>query len=185
MTVFDTKSRQFVLARRNGQVQTTLSADELVRFAATELAQAQKADNELVRFAADPHFTESYAADTGHLSLTSAVWDYHVETRHVDDLELLKRYGEFANWFTYLNVLVRPLPPAVRLELNRVLDKHSCLPERVVVQIKRDDQVVVEQHSRHELIMPLRENELQRIRVWEEQQADYPAVEFAAYRAGL
>ena len=166
-------------------MQTSLSADELIRFAAAEQAQALNAKNDLARFAADPKFTETFDAESGHLSLTSPVWDYFVETRRVEDREMLKRYGEFANWFTYLNALFRPLPPAVRLELNGVLDRHGCLPERVVVQIKRNDRVVVEQQSRHELIAPIGEKELQRVRDWEQEQADYRLVEFPVYRAGL
>jgi hypothetical protein len=185
VTVFDTTTRRFVLAHPNRQVQTSLPADELIRFAAAELAKAKLTDNALVRFAAEPKFVESFDAASGRLSLTSPVWDYHVETQRVDDREMLKRYSEFANWFTYLNVLFRPLPPAVRLELNRVLDQHGCLPVRVVAQIKRDERVVVEQQSRHKLVAPAGAAERDRVRQWEAELADYRLVEFPAYRAGL
>jgi hypothetical protein len=95
---------------------------------------------------------------------------------------MLKRYTEFANWYTYLNALFRPLPPGVRLELNRVLDQRHCLPERVVVRIKQRGKVVVEQQSRHQLISPLTPRELAQITAWQQEQSDFRSVDFATYR---
>jgi hypothetical protein len=182
VTVFDRKSRTFTLAQCDAQIQTVLSANELVRFAATQQAEAQQSDNELVRFAADPTFAESFDADSGRLTLTSPWWDYRVATRKYDDERMRRSYAEFANWYTYLNSLFRPLPPAVRLKLNEALDQRQCLPEHVVVQIKRDGEVVMRQESRHELIAPLGERELARISAWQQQRGDLRTVDFATYR---
>jgi hypothetical protein len=183
VTVLDTKTLRFVLARRDEQIQTVLSTEELVRFAATQTAEAQQSDNDLVRFAGNPTFVESFDAESGRLTLTSPLWDYRVETRRMDDQEMLRRYAEFATWYTYLNAVFRPLPPGVRLELNAALDRHHCLPEHVVVRIKRNGKVVVEQQSRHELISPLGKRERSQIATWQQEQADFRSVDFATYRA--
>jgi hypothetical protein len=182
VSVLDTKTRQFQLARPESRVQTSLPADELIRFAATEQTRALQSDNELVRFAADPQFRESFDAAAERLSLTSPLWDYHVETQPIDDRELLRRYSEFAVWYTYLNTLFRPLPPAVRIELNRALDRHARLPRRVVVEIKRNAQTVVRQQSRHELITRLGPDEIQQIDDWERSQASFRTVDLSTYR---
>jgi hypothetical protein len=183
VSVLEVKNRQFQLARPDDRVQTLLSADELIRFAGAEQSKARESTNELVRFAADPQFHEAFDAASGRLSLTSPLWDYHVETQRIEDRELLRRYGEFATWYTYLNALFRPLPPAVRIELNRALDQRGCLPRRVVVEIKRNERVVVRQQSRHELITRLGPNELDQIDDWQHSQANCRSVDFTTYRA--
>jgi hypothetical protein len=183
ITVFDTLTRSFILAQPQYQLQTLLSADEVLHFAAAQQARAQQSRSELVRFTANPTFAESFDAATGRLSLTSPVWDYQVETQRLENREMLKRYIEFANWYTHLNALFRPVPPAVRLELNRLLDQHESIPLRVVVRIKRAGQVVVEQQSRHQLITPLGELELARLEQWERDRTSCRTVGFAEYRA--
>jgi hypothetical protein len=183
VTVFDTTARQFILAQPDARLQTSLSAEQLLQFAAAEQARAQQSRSQLIRFAANPTFAETFDAASGRLSLTSPVWDYDVETQPIANRGLLKRYIEFANWYTYLNALFRPIPPAVRLELNRVLDQRECMPLRVAVRIKRDGKVVVEQQSRHRLIMALGEGELKRIEQWERVRTSCETVDFATYHA--
>ena len=183
VTVFDTKSRRFVLACPDRHVQTSLSLDDVLQFAAAEKARALGSTNEVVKFAVDPRFSESFDAPAGRLSLTSPVWDYIVDIQPVKDRELLRRYTEFANWYTFLNALFRPVPPDVRLELNRVLDQRGVLPQQVVVRIKRDQTVVVEQRSVHELVATLGPSELDRILDWEHSHKDYRSVDFSAYQA--
>lgn len=185
VTVFDRKSRSFTLAQCEARVQTVLAASDIVRFAARQQAEAQQSTNELVRFAADPTFTESFDARSSRLSLTSPYWDYQVTTRTMDDEWMRRSYTEFANWYTYLNALFRPLPPGVRLKLNEVLDERRCLPERVVVQIKRGGRVVRRQESRHELIVPLGAGEQARVTAWYEARRAFRNVDFATYRQSL
>jgi hypothetical protein len=185
VTVFDRKSRTFTLAQCEARVQTVLAASDIVRFAARQQAEAQRSDNELVRFAADPTFDESFDEDSGRLSLTSAYWDYQVTTRRLDDEWMRRSYAEFANWYTYLNSLFRPLPPGVRLKLNEVLDERRSLPQRVVVQIKRGGRVIVRQESRHELVLPLTMDEHSRVTAWQEASSGFRSVDFGTYRQSL
>lgn len=168
VTQFDSASRQFMLAMPGQKKKTNLSADELIQFAATEQGRAEASSSALIRFAAKPTFREQFDRDSGTLSLTSPHWDYLVQASRDASPEVLSRYGEFANWYTNLNALFRPIPPAVRLELNRVLDRHGCLPTQVRVRIKRDGDVLLEQESRHELILHLTQREEQLLARWKE-----------------
>jgi len=166
VTQFDSASRQFILAIPGEKKKTTLSAEELIQFAATEQGRAEASSSELIRFAAKPAFREQFDRDAGTLSLTSPHWDYLVQTSRDASPDTLARYGEFANWYTNLNALFRPIPPAVRLELNRVLDRHGCLPTQVRVRIKRDGQVIQEQESHHELVPHLTQREDELLARW-------------------
>jgi hypothetical protein len=185
VSVFDVDSRRFLLAIPDEGIQTTVAADELIRFAADEQAKAAASASELVKFAANPRFEEEYQADQRRLLLTSPVWNYQVEAIATASPDVLHRYSQFANWFTYLNAMFSPLPPAVRLELNRSLDRHACLPSRVIVQVKRDGKVLIERESRHELIAALGPDQRQPISDWLSQQPDLRYVDFATYRQSL
>lgn len=182
ISIFDTVSRQFVLADRKAATRTALSADDLIRFAADEQSRALKTRNTLVRFAADPTFEKSYDPETGKLLLTSKVWDYEVHSHPVTDSKRLQRYNEFANWFAYLNAMFTPFPPALRLELNRSLDQHGCLPDQVLVRVKQNGRTVVTLESRHEMISELTPNELQHVKAWEKLEPNLKSIEFVAYR---
>lgn len=182
VSVFDVERRQFLLALPDEGIQTTVGADELVRFAADEQTKASSSKNELVRFSANPRFKEEFDAASGRLRLSSAVWDYEVETTPSQDPAFSRQYSEFANWFTYLNAMFSPLPPAIRLELNQVLDRHQRLPRQVSVRVKRPGKRDVERQSRHELIMSLGAGETQPITTWQSQQPSLRYVDFASYR---
>ena len=172
VTQFDSATRQFTLALPGEKKKTTLSAEELIQFAATEQGRAEASSSELIRFAAKPSFREQFDRDAGTLSLTSPHWDYMVHATRDASPEILSRYGEFANWYTNLNALFRPIPPAVRLELNRVLDRHGCLPTQVRVRIKRDGDVILEQESRHEIVSPITAREEGLLEKWKKTAAD-------------
>ncbi len=182
VTEFDTDARRFVLADRALGIRTALSADELVRFAATEHAKAMESSSPLIRFAANPRFEETYDAKAGTISLTSPHWDYEVTGSKWDDPEKLRRYGEFANWYTYLNAMFSPFPPGLRLELNRTLDRRAWWPQHVLVRIKRDNRVVTTRASRHHLISPLTEVERELVQAWQAEQAKLEFADFVAYR---
>jgi hypothetical protein len=183
VAVLDTATRQFHLACPEQRIQTLISADQLLRFVAAEHSAAETSANELVRFAAAPTFTRSFDPASGQLGLSSPCWDYQVQTLAAEDETQLDRYLQFAHWFTYLNALFRPIPPGVRLQLNQALHDYQRLPSRVVVRIKREGQVVLEQESRHQMIGQLSDRERKRIERWDQQQPQCHLLSVQQYRS--
>ena len=181
VTVFDPAAQHFRLSDQTSRVLTTLPVDQLLEFVAAERARAQESHSEWVRFAAAPSFSEQFDESSGQLRLNSPYWDYEVQTIPVTDAEQLKRYLQFAHWYTQLNALFRPLPPGVRLQLNESLSRHRRIPVRVVARIKRDGALLVEQESRHKMIWTLTRREQQKIQQWEDQQAHYRPVSVREY----
>lgn len=182
VTVFEIPSRKFTLALNGAKKKTVLTAEELIRFAATEQTRALESNSELVRFAASPSFRESFNDKTGVLTMTSPHWDYHVNTSRDVSPTVLDRYSEFANWYTHLNALFRPVPPGVRLELNRALAQHACLPTRVAVRIKRSGRTQHEQESKHQLIHSLTDNETKLLADWKLNEPKMEAVSLDQFR---
>lgn len=185
VTLFDRDAGLFRLTDPEAQTQTTLTVDELLQFVATEQARASESDNPLVRFAAQPTFTEQFDASSSRLSLHSPTWDYDVETIPAPRPEVLRKYLLFAHWFTHLNAVFRPLPPGVRLHLNERLSHYERLPVRVVARIKRDGKLIVEQESRHEILWTLSEREERLIQQWKKRQPEYRPLAFREYYRAL
>ena len=137
--------------------------------------------NPLVRFAAEPDFTERFDPATSQLELLSPFWDYQVTTTAAPDVDRSQQYQLFAHWYTHLNALFRPLPPGVRLRLNECLAEQERLPVRVVARVKQEGKVVVEQESRHQMIWTLSDRERQKVQEWEARQSAYRQVAFREF----
>ena len=184
VSVFDVEGRRFLLARPDRSVQTTVSADELVRFAAQEHPKALKSPSELVRFAAEPKFQEKYDRRSGRLILSSDVFEYEIESASVDDPNLVQRYVQFANWYAYLNSMFSPLPPAVRLELNQAFDRHATLPKRVERRLKENGEVIrsLTMVSKHELVHGLTPAAKQALADWQSKQPALQYIDLTSYR---
>ncbi len=183
ITVLDSEANLFVLADTRKQTQSSLTVDQLIRFVAAQQHEAvTQSESELIRFAARPKFAASFDAKTGQLNLASEHWDYRVETTLVADEQIGAKYHEFANWFTQLNALFRPIPPAVRMELNRELRQRDRFPLHVVVDIKKNGRTRVRQESRHRLIAKLTERERQMLKDWKDRRASYRRLPFHEFR---
>lgn len=182
VTVFDRNARRFTLADEKHRTKASLAAEELVRFIASERARAETSDAELIRFASKPTFEVSFDEKIGKLQMFSEVWNYRVETERIDATKL-GDYHEFARWFTQLNALFRPLPPGIRMELNRELSERRLFPTRVQVEIKSGGKVVVRQESRHRLIPKLPDEHRLTLEKWKSQQDSLRLISFVEYRA--
>lgn len=182
VTVLDGQAKRFLLADTRKQTQSSLTVDELIRFVAAQKQAATESKNALIRFAAAPKFETAFNEKTGQLSLSSEHWDYRVETTPISEPTLGDQYNEFAKWFTQLNALFRPIPPAVRMELNRELKSRDRLPMRVTVHIKQNGRTSVRQESRHRLITNLTQRERQMLKNWKDRKAKYLRVPFHEFR---
>ena len=182
VTVLNSEAKRFLLADTRKQTQSSLSVDELIRFVAAQQQAATQSKMDLIRFAASPEFETAYNEKTGQLSLSSDHWDYRVETTPIEDATIGAQYNEFAKWFTQLNALFRPIPPAVRMELNRELQQRSRLPVRVTVHLKKNGRTTVRQESRHRLITKLTQRERQMLDNWKDRKAAYLRMPFHEFR---
>ena len=182
VTVFDRNARRFTLADEKHRTQASLAAEELVRFIASERARAETSNVALIRFASKPEFDVSFDEETGKLEMLSKVWNYRVETERIDAAKLAD-YHEFAQWFTQLNALFRPLPPGIRMELNRELFERKLFPTRVQVEIKNGGKVVVRQESRHRLIPKLPNEHRLTLEKWKSQKDSLRLIPFVEYRS--
>ena len=178
--VFDRTSRDFQIANSAAAMRSSITSEELMRLAASLREQAKEARDPLIRFAVDPKFKCDFDKAKRHLSMTSDVWDYHVDVRIEQDPQVLARYREFADWFSYLNSAFRPLPPGLRLELNGMLQRYQAIPEKVVVHVKRTGD---KQRSEHRWVQPLGSRELEAVEKWSSLKETLPAVNFAKYHA--
>ena len=183
-TVFDCKTRNFQIARFDPAIQSLIASDQLIRFSTSLQARAKESRDPLLLFAVAPSFEHDFDSATKRLTLKSPLWDYVVDVRTTDDTDLLSRYREFADWFTYLNSVFRPLPPGLRLELNRILHQHRALPKHVSVRVRQAGHEMIH-HSEHKWIQPLGPRELEAIASWASQKGKLRKVSFIEYHAAI
>lgn len=182
VTRYDTATRQFTLTDIRQRVRTTIPADQLVRFVATERGRAIESTNPIVRFAVAPTFQQSFNSENGRLSLRSRFWDYQVDTLTPLNSDCLQQYLEFADAYTHLNAVLGAMPPGARLELNRVLTEKGRLPSRIEARIKREDQEVSQRYSQHKYIWSVSSRERERIQRWRDELPELRQVTFEKYR---
>ena len=180
--VFDRTTKRFLIGQAMPPMQTSLTADDLIQFTARLQSKAASSTDPVVKFAASPKFTETYDEQSGRLQLKSSVWEYDVQVQSVSDKTTRERYREFADWFSYLNAMFRPLPPGARLKLNQALDQHSVIPKQVSVVV-RFPGGEIEQRSEHKLRNRLNDADQQLLGAWEDEQRTLKIVEFARFHA--
>lgn len=114
---------QFLDAAQTEAVQyiDELSADS----APTSAAKAAA-----MRFQLSPDFQETFDASQKELRLSGTELQYIVETRSVENSNLVNRYLEYADWTKRLNFVLHRNSslPASRLKLNESLRTRSLLP---------------------------------------------------------
>ncbi len=182
---WDREKAAFTLINLARGTRTTVGGEDLVRFAALERRRALESPDPLIRFAADPHFAVAWNTQTERLVLQSDWWDYEVQTERAPTDEIEVSYFEFADWFTRLNALFRPIPPGVRLALNRELSERHLLPKQVVVRLKQDGQVIATQRSTHVLSRQLSAKQQALLSDWHTRHRKSLPVGIDAYRKAL
>lgn len=125
---------QFILLDINTQCRTEISTERIGKLIDKITKWAADEKDPLMKFSADPKFEEAFDEETGLLSLTSKLWEYHVATVPAENPKALAKYREFIDWYTRLNTMMNSSPPpGPRLELNSALEKHGVVP----VEIRR------------------------------------------------
>jgi hypothetical protein len=135
---------QFILLDVVKQRRTELPADRVTKLIKKLAEWSAKAGNDdLVRFAAAPDFTETFDEASGALTLSSPLWTYHVATIKPDDPSFLPRYREFSDLHAQLNALLYNNPaPGPRLALNQSLAERGLAPVEIRRTVQGEKEVV-------------------------------------------
>jgi hypothetical protein len=123
---------RFILLNEDHRIRTEISTKRLAGAMVDLRSWAGQQKNEVLKFAANPEFKESFEPGTGQLVLASHVESYTVETEPVKHPQAASEYREFLDWYAQLNTLLTGSPPPQpRLELNRSLSRHKAIPKTV------------------------------------------------------
>jgi len=129
-----THGGKFILLDLENEYRTEVSTEKIAALMDKLSEWAAEQKDPLLKFSANPVFEESFDVDTGTLTMSSKQWTYTVATVPADDLNTLKRYREFTDWYTRLNTMLQSSPPpGPRLALNKALERHEAVP----VEIRR------------------------------------------------
>jgi hypothetical protein len=188
ITVFDPSRGRFVLLDGQRKVKTTLTTDELLKFAAAMKVQAHGMDG-VVAFAANPRFEESLDEETGWLSLAGNVITYRAKCTIPKIPSAVLGYQEFADWYARLNA-TRPgaLPPFARMELNRAVAQRQQVPEEVELVVEPKHRFVGRKlvvRSRHIFNWRLSNTDRKRIDKAGTWMAEFQPISFRDYRQSL
>ena len=141
ITILDINRGRFVLIDCKRQVRTSLTTDQLLRFAANLKASASGSSKVLV----NAKLTESLE-DDGTLVLAGTRVTYTVKTLKPPNADVVKRYRAFADWYARLNATrVGNLPPFARLQLNGALAQRGLVPQ-VVTRVVRTGNLLSTDH---------------------------------------
>lgn len=146
VTVFDVRRGRIVMLDGDRKIQTTVTTQQLMDFAA---AIRKRAADEPNNGLFNPAFTVAYEEAERQLTMTSDELTYRVNGATPKDATAAKRYSSFADWYARLNAAWGNVPPFGRIELNRILADKGLLPleiERISVRDKKKT-TVRSQHS--------------------------------------
>ncbi len=149
------KAGRFILLDSKRGVRAELTTDEILGFLADMHEIAADQSDPLVRFAADPKFSESFDAATAELTLSSGVMTYRLKTQPVKDAATMTVYREYCDWYARLGAMTqsRALPPMARLAVNDALSKRNLVAKEVALAIparrayQADDISIRAEHS--------------------------------------
>jgi hypothetical protein len=185
VTVFDSATGDFDLIDPARKVWTSLTSDQLRRFTA-ELkvrAAANEGFDQVVRFAANPHFDTSYDVSDRELLLRSPAMTYRALGMAVAE-DQARKYHRFCDWFCQLNS-TRPgaLPPFARLQLNQELAKQGIVPAEIQLTLaaRQPGGSKTELRSEHKFAGSLTDVARQRIATARVQRAEFKQVPFPEY----
>ncbi|MEX2309935.1 MAG: hypothetical protein WD738_20350 [Pirellulales bacterium] len=126
------KPGRFILLDAERRIRTELSTDQLAGAMEKLRAWAERQRDPFLKFAANPEFEESFAAESGKLVLASHLENYTVATAPAEHPQAVPEYREFLDWYTRLNTLLSAgPPPEPRLRLNEALARHKAIPLKV------------------------------------------------------
>ncbi len=182
---------RFVLLDSARRLRTELKTDEIRDFMKQLKVSAASQSDPIVRFAADPHFDESYVDEPdgtgGELTLESDVLHYRIVTQKAKDRLHLDRYREFSDWNAQLTTMlnVGSTPPFPRLAVNAAIAEREVLAREVHLTISarrpyREDEVSI--HAVHLIHWRLSKEDRQQIDRVASDLVTFKPVKFSEYR---
>lgn len=133
ITVFDSKRGRFVLLDCQRQVRTSITLEQLIRFAANLKASAEGSSRELV----DIDLKLSSPQD-GTYVLDGKRVRYRVVSVRPPNPAMVQRYRAFADAYARLNATqVGNLPPFARLKLNELLSRKGVIPQSIERTVRK------------------------------------------------
>lgn len=175
------KPGQFTLLNAQERIQTKLSTAQLAGAMGKLRNWAARQTDPFLKFAADPHFEESYQPQNNRLVLAHHLESYTVTTAPAEHTQELAEYREFLDWYTRLNALLSAdhFPPEPRLQLNAALGRHQVIPLKVeLTRAGVSDSLRAE----HKFMWRLSREDSERIDQVRESLAAYREVANAEYR---
>lgn len=119
------------------------------------------------RFQLHPSFSEQVDARQKRIHLASQHLTYDVQYATDQSAEIIEAYVRYANWTARLNSLLTPplKPPAPRLALNAIFQKHHALPLTVELQTAGGETVL---RAEHQYTWKLEPGDRRMISEWED-----------------
>ena len=131
---------QFIILDQQSEKRTDISTDRIAGLMEKLNKWAAEQEDLMLKFSAQPVFEETYEEESGLLSLENPAWTYTVATVPAEEEQALKRYREFTDWYSKLNVLLHNTPPpGARLALNKALAKHEVVPVEIRREVESED----------------------------------------------
>lgn len=172
---------QFIILDLDREQRTDISTKRIGGLMKKLSKWAAEQDDSLLKFSAQPMFEESFDENTGVLTLENPAWNYTVATVPAENPQALKRYREFADWYSRLNTMLHSTPPpGARLELNKTLAIHKVVPVEIRRSIESQDDSL---RATHLFTWRLSREDHQRIDATRGQLASFEKVDNAEFIA--
>lgn len=136
-TVLDPQRQRIILLDATNKLKTEIGIAKIVEFTAQMKLRAAGNEDELLKFLAEPTFTETWNPQGDELTLSSDLMTYKVLPLKAPAPEVSHQYHYFSNWYAQLNAMthVAGLPPFARAKLDDVLDQRELLPKTVELTV--------------------------------------------------
>jgi hypothetical protein len=186
VTIFDKAAGRFILLNLASQEQTALATAKVNAFAEKLRQLANRQQDPLNRFFADPKFEEAFDAARGELSLTSPSVTYQVVVDAPKSELMVSQYREFSDSYTRLNAMLNPgsRPPFARLKVNEALAGRQAVAREVtltITTIKNGATETTVLRSTHDLSPTLTPSDLNQIRKADEARTNFKVLPFQQY----
>jgi hypothetical protein len=187
ITIFNEAGKRFVLLDVRRKVSAELPLAAVTDFADRLRQRAEKSDEPLVKFQADPKFDEKFDPSTGDLTLSSPWMTYRIKTQNAETRELAAQYRKVSDWLARLNTVLNPGSrlPAPRLLVNEALAKRDLTAREVRLTTtakKAPSSKDTAVRSEHRLSQQLTAADLARVKQAQQYATDFRPVGFDEYR---
>lgn len=186
--VFDKTADRFILLNPNTRTRTELTTTQLAAMADRLQMSAIKSKDPVVQFLAKPNFQESSNEAAGELTLASPLVTYRVILSPEPNPSIVNQYHEFCDYYARLNALLSSgsRPPFGRLVVNAALAQRQATASEVflttVVSGKGLKQQRIDIRSKHRVVCPLEQTDLDQVAKIRQQMDDFKPISFSEYR---